>query len=173
MRTTGSLLRTVVGGAAALALLSACSGGSSSTASRSSTTAPTTSSSAASSAVASGSEFCTRAQSFITQASAAIGRTSGSDVAAQLRGLVTQMQSTTAPPAIASDWQTATSSLQQVGQAYQGVDLTNPQQAQQLQQKIAPLIPQLTASGQRIQQYLQAQCGISTGGSTGSATPTS
>jgi hypothetical protein len=174
---TPTPLRAVLVCGAAVAALTACSGGGSgTTAASGSSPAPATSSSAAptsgAGAAAAGSDFCTRARAFATEASQAVAGANGPGAASQLQALVTQLQSTTPPPAISADWQSAVAALQQFVTAYQGVDLTDPAQAQQLQQKIAPLVQQLSASGTRIDQYLQDHCGLSVGG-TGSAAPSS
>ena len=62
--------------------------------------------------------------------------------------------------------------LRQFVAAYQGVNLSDPTQAQAFAQKVQPLTQQLAASGQKIDQYLQSHCGLSVG-DTGSASPSS
>jgi 2-polyprenyl-6-methoxyphenol hydroxylase-like FAD-dependent oxidoreductase len=110
-----------------------------------------------------GGAFCGQAQEFVTQVQAAVTAQSqqSTDLGQKLQTLYSQLQSITPPPAIASDWHTAISALQQLGQDYQGVNLSDPQQLQQLEQKIQPVVAQLGASGQHIDDYLRTQCGIS------------
>ena len=184
MRGNPTPLRAALAGIAAAAALTACGGGSSTTSASgsSASSAPATSSSTSSSpastsasgGAASGSDFCTQARAFATQAGSALaGGVSSPDAGAQLQALANQLQGITPPPAIASDWQSAVSSLQQFAQAYQGVNLQDPQQLGQLQQRIAPLVQQLTTSGEKVDQYLQTQCGVSVGGTSESASPSS
>ena len=61
-----------------------------------------------------------------------------------------------------------TATLQQFAQAYQGTNLSDPAQVQQLQAKVAPLAEKLSGDGQRLEQYLQTQCGISAGSTSAS-----
>jgi hypothetical protein len=170
-------LRAALTAGAAVAVLTACGGGSgTSTASGSSSaTAPTSSSSASSTAAtaAAGGDFCAKARTFASQAGQALAAGTGNpSEPQQLQALVTQLQAITPPPAVASDWQSAVSTLQQFVAAYQGVNLGDPAQVQAFAQKVQPLTQQLAASGQRIDQYLQNQCGLSVG-DTGSASPSS
>jgi hypothetical protein len=158
----------LAGGATALAL-TACSGGSNNTTASSTTSSAATSTSAAvtssSPAVAAGGggAFCGQAQQFVTQVQAAVEAQAQhqADLGQKLPGLVSELQSVTPPAAIASDWQTALSALQQLAQAFQGVNLSDPQQLQQLEQKVQPIETQLGTAGQHIDDYLRTQCGIS------------
>ena len=187
MRGTGARsrtsppLRAALLGVTAAAVLTACGGGSGTTSATGSSSAPppasSSSSAPASSAPAGGaaadSDFCTQARSFAAEAGQALAGGNSPDVAQQLQTLVGRLKSIDPPPAIASDWQSAVASLQQFAQAYQGVDLNDPQQLAQLQQRLAPLVQQLSASGDRVDTYLQTQCGISTGDTSGTAAPSS
>lgn len=134
---------------------------------RSSTCSPLRAALLGAAGAAAGSGFCTQAWAFATDASQAVsGGANDPCVAQQLQALVGRLRSIDPPPAIASDWQSAVSSLQQFAQAYQGVDVTDPQQVAQLQQRLGPMVQQLSASGERVDAYLQTQCGISVGGDT-------
>jgi hypothetical protein len=174
---TSAPLRAALAAGAAVAVLTGCGGGSgTSAASGSSSAPPPTSTSAAppsASAAAAGSDFCTQARAFADAAGSVAGRTDGTDVAAQLQTLVAQLRSIDPPPAIASDRQSSVTSLQQLARAYQGVDLSDPQQVAQLEQRLAPLTQQLSTSGQRVDSYLQTQCGISLGDTSETAAPSS
>lgn len=175
MRRTQMTCRLTLAGGAIVLALTGCSGGSNannaaSTSSAAQTSASsaaaTTSSSSAPAPAGDAAAFCGQAQSFVNQVQAAAESQQQTDFAQKLPALVGELQSITPPPAIAADWQTALSGLQQLATAFQGVDLTDPQQVQQLEQKIAPIETQLGASSQHIEDYLKTQCGI-TAGSTG------
>ena len=177
MRRTRLLCRLALAGGATLLALTACSGGSngntasatsSAAATSTSAAAITSSSSAAASAAAPAGDaaFCAQAQNFVDQVQAAAQGQQQADFAQRLPALVSQLQSITPPPAIASDWQHALSALEQLAQAVQGVNLSDPQQLQQLESKIQPIEAQLGASGQHVEDYIRTQCGI-TAGSTG------
>ncbi len=153
--------------AAVALLLSGCGGSGNNSAAG--TTSPTSSSSAATTTnpptVADQmSPFCVAARNFAAQAATAIaGGLQNPSLPQQLPQLASQLQSVTPPPEIAADWQTVISSIQQLGQAIQGVNLSDPQQAAAAQQKVAPIEAQLTTAGQKINTYLVNNCGLSTG----------
>lgn len=167
------IVGTGIAATAALVLLSGCggSGGTKSASSSSSSATTTTSSSAGGGAQAAG--FCGQARSFAAQVASTVGNTGSATTAQKLQQLAAQLNSISPPAEIATDWHTAVSSIQQLGQALQGVNLSDPQQAAAVQQKVAPLEQQLTAAGQHIDAYLQQKCGIDVGGSGESASSTS
>jgi ABC-type glycerol-3-phosphate transport system substrate-binding protein len=174
---TSTPLRAVLVCGAAVAVLTSCGGGSgtSTAAGTSSTKAPTSTSAPSSTAAsgAAGGDFCTQARAFAAEAGQAVaGGVNGPEASQQLQALVTKLQSITPPPELASDWQSAVTTLQQFVQAYHGVNLSDPAQLQALEQKLAPLTQQLTSSGAKIDQYLQSRCGVTVGGAGGSS-PTS
>jgi hypothetical protein len=170
------MCRLALAGGAILLALTGCSGGSkannaastSSAAATSASSAAATTSSSSAPAPAGDAAFCGQAQSFVDQVQAAVQSQpqQQTDFGQKLPALVGELQSITPPPAIAADWQTALSALQQMAAAFQGVNLSDPQQIQQLEQKVAPIETQLGAAGQHIEDYLKTQCGI-TAGSTG------
>jgi hypothetical protein len=168
------MCRLALAGGAVLLALTGCSGGSNANNAASTSSAATTSASSAAATTSSSAPapagdaaaFCGQAQSFVNQVQAAAVSQQQTDFAQKLPALVGELQSITPPPAIAADWQTALSGLQQLAAAFQGVNLSDPQQLQQLEQKIAPIETQLGASSQHIEDYLKTQCGI-TAGSTG------
>jgi hypothetical protein len=161
------LCRLALAGGATLLAVTACGGGSNNTAASSTTSAPATSASAAattsSAAAPAGGAFCGQAQQFVTQVQAAVEAAAQhqADFSQKLPSLVTELQSITPPAPIASDWQQVTTALQQLSQDYQGVNVSDPQQLQQLEAKVGPVVQQLGASGQHIEDYLKTQCGIS------------
>lgn len=163
--------------ATAVALLvSGC--GSTGAKSASSTTSASGSSATTTAAAAAGDQgnaFCTAARTFAAQAAAAVaGGLQNPNLPQQAAQLASQLQSITPPPEIAADWQTAVSSIQQLGQALQGTNFSDPQQAAALQAKVAPIEQQLNTAGQHIDTYLTTKCGFSAGGSSaGSAAPSS
>ena len=169
------MCRLALAGGAVLLALTGCSGGStannaastSSAAATSATSAAaTTSSSSAPAPAGDAGAFCGQAQSFVDQVQAAAQSQQQTSFAQKLPALVGELQSITPPPAIAADWQTAVSALQQLATDFQGVNLSDPQQLQQLEQKLAPIETQLGTASQHIEDYLKTQCGI-TAGSTG------
>jgi hypothetical protein len=168
MHRTRLLCRPALAGAATLLALTACSGGSHNAASSPATShsaAATTSSAPA--AGDAGGAFCGQAREFVTQVEAAVTaqQQHNANLGQTLQALSSTLQSISPPPAIASDWHTAVAAVQQLAQDYQGVNLTDPQQVQQLEQKIRPIEGQLAAAGQHIDDYLRTQCGISVGSS--------
>jgi len=166
MRRTGMRCRLALAGGATLLTLTACGGGSSPAASSSSAARTSSSSAAVTSspaAVAANGGFCGAAQQFVTEIRDAVEAQAQhqDDLGKKLPALVTELQSVTPPAAIADDWQKALSALEQLAQAFRGVNLSDPQQLQQFEQKVQPIETQLGAAGQHIDNYLRTQCGIS------------
>lgn len=175
MHLSPSLPRTTVAGAAAALLLTACGGGgdSSGSASSSSASGTTSSSSAEATGAASGSTFCTQAQALVTNLGAAATSTDPSTASQQFQQLADSVQAIDPPAQIAQDWSALADGLQQLARTAAQTDFTDPAQAQKFQQASASLATKLATPSQNVQKYLTEQCGIDTGGSSESATPTS
>jgi hypothetical protein len=172
MSRTLQLCRLGLAGAATVIVLTACggSGGSNNNASSSSSAKTTTSSSAAA-AGGGGGSFCDQARNFASQVTSAVGSLTenGANSGQVLQQVVAQLQAIHPPSEIASDWQTALGDLQQLAQALQSTNLSDPSALAQLEQKVAPLEQGLETSGTHIDTYLKTKCGIDTG-DTASAT---
>jgi len=166
------MCRLALAGGALLLALTGCSGGSTANnAAATSSAARTSASSAAattsSAAVPAGGAFCDQARTFIAEVQATTDDTASPQRLQQtLPTLADQLKSITPPPPIAADWQQAVAAIQQLAQAFQSANPTDPQQLAQLSQKVQPAVAQLSAAGQHIEDYLKTQCGI-TAGSTG------
>jgi hypothetical protein len=158
--------------AAAVLLLAGCgsSGGTKSAAGGSPAAAATASSSAA--AKAQGGSFCDQARAFAAQVASSVGRPDAT-TAQNLQQLAAQLGAINPPSEIAGDWHTAVSDIQQLGQALQKVNPSDPQGAAAIEAQVAPIEDQLNTSGQRIDAYPQQKCGIDVGGTSGGASPTS
>src|SRR5689334_3790937 len=125
MRRSLQLCRLGLTGAAAVLLLAACGGSGGSNNASSTGAAKTTTSSAA---AAAGGSFCDQARNFATQVTSAVGSLgeNGANSGQVLQQVVSRLQAIHPPSAIASDWQTALSDLQQLAQALQSTNLSDP-----------------------------------------------
>lgn len=177
MRRTLSLLTRAAVVPAAAVLLAACTGSDEG----GDTAAPTTSAAEETTEPAepteepeapeAGSEFCTQA--------AAIPDSLGDSFAdsADPEALTTGLQTAAEtlreiePPAeIADDWTALGDGLAQAASSLEGIDVTDPEAAAQLQAELGELQAQLTTSGANVETYLRDQCGIDT---EGTAAPSS
>jgi hypothetical protein len=163
MRRSLQLCRLGLAGAAAAVVLTACGGSGGTSAASSSTHATTSGARATSSAPAAvaGGDFCAQARTFAAEVASAGGIGGPNATAAQaLQQAATQLQTIHPPAQIATDWQTAVKDIQQLAQAFATLNPSDQQQAAQLEQQVAPVEQELTAAGDRIEQYLQTTCGI-------------
>lgn len=159
------LIGTGLSAAAAVLLITGCSssgGSKSASGSSSSTSATTTSSSPA--AGAQGTGFCGQAQAFASQVASTVGNSTSTTAAQDLQRLAAQLQTISPPSEIAGDWQTAVSSIQQLGTALQSLNPSDPSQAAAIEQQVAPIEEKLSTAGEHIDAYLQQKCGINING---------
>lgn len=168
------LIGTGLSAAAALVLVTGCtsSGGSKSASGTSSSTSATKSSAAA--VGGGGAGFCNQARAFAAQVASSVGSQPNQTTGQNFQRLAAQLQSINPPSEIASDWQTAVTSIQQLGVALQSLNPSDPSQAAQLEQQVAPIEDKLTTAGDHIDAYLKQKCGIDVNGTdTATATATS
>lgn len=116
--------------------------------------------------------FCGQAQAFASQVASTVGNSTSGTEAQDLQRLAAQLESIKPPSEIAGDWQTAVTSIQQLGTALQSLNPSDPSQAAAIQQQVGPIEDKLTTAGQHIDTYLQQNCGIDVN-PTDSASPTS
>jgi hypothetical protein len=177
MRRTLTACRTGLLAGAAFVLLTACGGGSDNNndAASSGTTQTTTSSSAENTAPEADSQFCTQAQALVQTLETAFteSATDPASVAQQFQQTASAMRALDPPAEIADDWEALAGGLDQFAAAFAQFDPNDPAKASAFEQQATQLQGQLTAAGANVEKYLTEQCGIDTGDSTESATPTS
>jgi len=176
-----SLAARAVSATAAVLLLTSCSGGSddeaaSSTTSAASSTSTAPSSSAASSseAPASGSEFCTEAQTALSDFSSSIGGAQDpAQAEQQFRQAAEEIRGIEPPEEIADDWNALADGLEQIAGTVAGATSNNDTEAAA---EFTAQVQELQQSATGVGTYLQQECGIDTGDagtSSGSAAPSS
>ena len=153
------LCRLGLTGAATVAVHAACGGSGGADNAASSSTDRTTTADATTSAAATGSGFCDQARTLMTEVNATMDAGSEQRLGQAVPTFASQLGSVTPPPAIAADWQQAVSAVQQLAQDFQGANLSDPQQLQQLEDKTHPAEAQLVAAGRNIADYVGKQCG--------------
>jgi len=172
MRRTLSVCRGGLSLAAAVVLLTACGG--SDDESASSESSASTSSAAETTAEQTGSEFCTQAADAFAQVEPALsgGGNDPTALAGALQQAADNVRGIEPPGEIASDWTALGDGIEQLAQAFAGVDVSNPNAQAELQQRTSEVIGSLTTSATNVQTYLSSECGLDVG-STESAAPTS
>ena len=173
MRRTLTVCRNGLSLAAAAVLITAC-GGSDGEDSASSGSSASSSSAAETTAEQSDSEFCTQAAAAFEQIEPAF--TGGGDDPAALATALQQsaddVRAIEAPSELESDWAALADGIEQFGQAFAEVDVTDPESQAQLQERSTQIIGELTTSATNVQTYLAENCGVDVG-ATESAAPSS
>jgi hypothetical protein len=161
MRRTLPVLRSGISVAAAVVLLTACSG-SDSDDSASSESSASSSSAAETTAEQTDSEFCTQAADAFEQVEPALtgGGNDPAALASALQDAADNVRGIEAPGEIQSDWAALGDGIEQLAQAFAGVDVNDPNAQAELEQRTTEVIGQLTTSATNVQTYLASECGL-------------
>src|SRR4051794_7987787 len=176
MRRTLIASRAGLTAAAAFVLLTACGGSSGNSNDAASTsTSETTTSSAENSAPKADSEFCTQAQALTSALENAFtgNEVDPTAVAQQFQQTADAIRSLDPPAEIADDWEKIAAGLETISQVYANYKPGDPASQSSLAQAAGQLQTDLGPAGAHVSTYLTEQCGIDTGDTTESATPTS
>lgn len=118
-----------------------------------------------------GSQFCTEAEAIPDSLGDSFTDANDPDALNQgLQDAADEIRSIEPPDEIAGDWTTLADGLEQAATSLEGLDVTDPEAAAQLQAELGELQTQLETSGANVETYLREQCGIDT---EGTAAPSS
>lgn len=142
--------RAGVAGAAAAVLLAACGGdGESST--------DNAASSAADTGTAASGDFCDQAGNIDERVDGVLSELDdGSSVPEAIDAAADELRAIEAPEAISADWSALVEGLEQLGDAFADLDLTDADSVAALEE----LQSRLTTASTNVENYLQEECGI-------------
>jgi hypothetical protein len=164
-----------VSATAAVLLLTACGGGSDDESAPSTTSAaPSSAAESSSEAPPSGSEFCTQAQTALSDFASSVGGAQDpAQAEEQFRQTAEELRGIDPPEEIADNWNALADGLEEIAGTVAGATSnSDPEAAARFTAQVQELQPSLTGVGT----YLQEECGIEAGDlgtSSGSAAPSS
>jgi hypothetical protein len=147
---TLTVCRAGVAGAAATVLLAACGGdGGSST--------DNAASSAADTGAAASGDFCDQARNIDERVDAVLSELDdGSSVPEAINAAADELRAIEAPAAISADWSALVEGLEEIGDAFANLDITDADSVAALEE----VQDRLTTAGTNVENYLQDECGI-------------